>query len=464
MTAPSDSERSRDGGATEGDPVAGTPPGGRRAEECFIVVGSDVARRVCGSLKSAGHQVRHLAQPTDEDLRRALDREVAGVAILLDDDVESLRYALAVEHIRPNVSLVVTIFDRTVAEQLIRVVPNCRVTSPADVVAPTFLAACVESDLLALTRTASGHVAARREGDSVRLEPYRPPRSLRYTARLGRMRGQLRPHDSSSRITLTGLAGLLLVLFLDWLWSVTLHHRRPVEALFEAARTVSAVGPVSAHGSDAYMVFASVAMLLTIVFTAVFTAGLIDRLLAPRSVGIVGPRALPRAGHVVVVGLGQVGLRLCTQVQDLGIGVVAVERDPAAPNLRLARALGVPVVVADATDRFVLRELGLNKAQAMAAVASDDLDNIAVSVAALAVAPDLRVVIRAGDHEAIAETRSLFRIGLVHDLNSMCAAYTSASLCGLQPRGVVAHGKRLLVERADGSFVPWPHTDRCGHE
>ncbi|WP_234326144.1 hypothetical protein [Streptomyces sp. NRRL S-337] len=53
----------------------------------FVVIGSDEARRVCGFLQSAGHTVRHLAQPTDEDLRRALDQEatgieVAGVAIL----------------------------------------------------------------------------------------------------------------------------------------------------------------------------------------------------------------------------------------------------------------------------------------------------------------------------------------------------------------------------------------------
>ncbi|MET8677567.1 NAD(P)-binding protein [Streptomyces sp. NPDC004647] len=423
-----------------------------------------MARRVCGSLQSAGHAVRHLTQPTDEDLRRALDREVAGVAILLGD-VESLRYALAVEHIRPHVPLVVTIFDRTVAEQLVRVVPNCRVTSPADVVAPTFLAACVEPELLALTRTSSGHVAARWEEGGVRLAPYRPRRSMRFRAWMGRIRGQLRPHDGSSRIMLTGLAGLLGVLLSDWAWLVTLHHRPPVEALFEATRTVSTVGPASVHGPDTgYLVFSVIAMLLTLVFTAVFTAGMVDRLLAPRSVGIVGSRTLPRADHVIVVGLGQVGLRLCTQLQALGIGVVAVERDPAAPKLRLARALGVPVVVADAQDRFVLRKLGLHKAKAMAAVASDDLDNIAVSVAALAVAPELRVVMRAGDHEAIAETRSLFKIGLVHDLNSLSAAYTSASLCGLRPIGVLAHGKRLLVEHADGRFSPWPHADRCDHE
>ncbi|MFI9357553.1 NAD-binding protein [Streptomyces lydicus] len=430
----------------------------------FVVIGSDVARKVCGFLQAAGHRVRHFTQPTDDELRQALDQQVAGVAILLDDDVESLRYALAVEHICPHVTLVATVFDRTVADQLVQVLPNCRVTSPAELAAPVLLAACLQPDLLALTRTSSGHAGARWEGDTVRLQPYRPPRSLRYRARLGKIRGQLRPHDSSSRIMLTGLAGLLVILLVDWAWLVALHHRPPIEALFEATRTVSTVGPVSVPDSDtAYLVFSIVAMLSSIVFTAVFTAGAVDRLLAPRSVGIVGPRALPRSGHVVVVGLGQVGLRLCTRLQQLGIGVVAVERNPQAPNLRLARALGVPVIVADAQDRFVLRKLGLHKAQAMAAVASDDLDNIAVSVAARAVAPELRVVMRAGDHEAIAETRSLFKIGLVKDLGSLSAAYTTASLTGLRPRGVLVHGKRLLVERGDGTFVPWPHANRCDH-
>ncbi|WP_405604973.1 NAD-binding protein [Streptomyces sp. NBC_01410] len=432
-------------------------------QQYFVVIGSDMARRVCGLLQSAGHLVRHLERPTDEDLRRALRREVTGVAVLLDDDVESLRYALAVEHIRPGLKLVVTVFDRTVGEQLLRVLPNCQVTSPADVAAPVLLAACLQPGLLSLNRTPAGHVGARWQDDTVHEEPWQPPRSLRYRARLGRVRGQLRPHDGSSRIMLTGLAGLLTVLLADWAWAVAFHHRPPVQALFEAARTVSAVGPAAAHGSDTYLAFSAVAMLVTIVFTAVFTAGMVDRLLGPRAVGIVGSRALPRAGHVVVVGLGQVGLRLCTQLQALGIGVIAVERNPAAPNLRLARALGVPVVVADATDRFVLSRLGLRQAQALAAVASDDLDNIAVSVTALAVAPELRVVMRAGEHEAIAETRSLFRIGDVHDLNSLTAAYTTASLSGLRPRGVVAHGKQLLVQCGDGAFVPWPVADRCDH-
>ncbi|WP_405806857.1 NAD-binding protein [Streptomyces sp. NBC_01187] len=464
MSAPDSSENFPTDISSTASSLTDTSPTGPSRH--FVVIGGDMARRVCGSLQATGHLVKHLAQPTDEELRGALHDDVAGAAVLLDDDAESLRYALAVEHIRPSLRLVVSIFDRTVGEQLVRYVPNCRVTSPADVAAPVLLAACLQPGLLALTHTSGGHAGISWNGDdgSVRREPYRTPRSLTYQARIGKIRGQFRPHDGSSRIMLTGIAGLFAVLLSDWTLLVTFHHRPPVEALFDATRTVATVGPVSAHGEGlAYPVFAIVAMLITLVFTAVFTAGMVDRLLAPRSVGIVGPRAQPRAGHVVVVGLGQVGLRLCTRLQELGVGVVALERNPAAPNLRLAKALGVPVVVADAKDRFVLRELGLGKAQALAAVASDDLDNIAVSVTARAVAPELHVVMRAGDHEAIEETRSLFRIGQVHDLGSLTSAYTTAGLTGMRPQGVLAHDKRLLVELPDGEFITWPHAERCDH-
>nr|WP_257101695.1 NAD-binding protein [Streptomyces sp. alain-838] len=460
MTAPSTSERAV-AGAGEGD---GTFVGSQDCPSYYVVIGGDMARRVCGLLQSASHTVCHLAQPTDDELRAALDREVAGVAVLFEDDAESLRYALAVEHLCPKVSLVVSVFDRTVGEQPERVVPNCQVTSPAEVAAPVLLAACLAPDLIALDRTPSGHVGARWAEDGIRVETYRAPHALRMRALIGRFRGQLRPHDGSSRIMLTGLAGVLAVLLADWAWLVMLHHRPPVEGLFEAVRTVATVGPADAHGSTAYLLFAGLAMLATVAFTAVFTAGMVERLLGLRSIGVVGSRTLPRTGHVVVVGLGQVGLRLCTRLQELGFGVTAVERDTKAPNLRLAKALGIPVVTADARDKFVLRELGLHSAQAMAAVASDDLDNLAVAVAARAVAPDLRVVIRAGDHEAIAETQSLFRVGTVHDLPSLSAAYTAASLTGLRPRGVLAHARRLPVQHGDGTFTEWPHAPRCDHQ
>ncbi len=68
-------------------------------------------------------------------------------------------------------------------------------------------------------------------------------------------------------------------------------------------------------------------MIAALGFTAIFTAGLIDRLLDRRLTAILGSRSVPRKGHVVVVGLGNVGLRLCLVLRDLGVRVLAVETD-----------------------------------------------------------------------------------------------------------------------------------------
>ncbi len=60
-------------------------------------------------------------------------------------------------------------------------------------------------------------------------------------------------------------------------------------------------------------------MLLIVGFTAVLTAGLVNYLLDPRLTGIVGRSAVPRRDHVVVIGLGEVGLRLCELLRELGV-------------------------------------------------------------------------------------------------------------------------------------------------
>ncbi|MCF1595861.1 NAD-binding protein [Streptomyces muensis] len=169
---------------------------------------------------------------------------------------------------------------------------------------------------------------------------------------------------------LTGLLGMLAVLLGDFTWLMAV-GRHPAEALFDAARVVATVGPATApHHSTVYPVLASAFMLSTIVFSAMFTAGLIDRMLSPRLVGLIGPRTIPRTGHVIVVGMGQVGLPLCGEFRRLGVPVVGVERDPHAAGVRLARSLGIPVLTGHGGDRAVLERLHLHRARALAAVGS----------------------------------------------------------------------------------------------
>jgi len=399
-----------------------------------VVVGNvEVARRTCSELVERGFIVTHLLHPTDSEVRAALAPDVGAVAILVRGDVTALRYALLVEHLLPEVRLVVTLFDHTVAEQLLRVIPNCQVTSPANVAVPSIVGACIGPDVLAVASLDSEPTLVVAEGEGIDLRPWQ--RRGWWSRLRGALSGQVRPHDEATRILFIGLSGLASILILDWFLAVTALHESGVGAFYIATRVVATVGPgdADAHAPGWYQMFASISMLLTIVFTAVFTAGVINRLLSSSSIAIIGSRTVPTRDHVVVIGLGQVGLTLCLELRRLGIRVVAVERNPRAVNLRLAKAAKVPV----------LSKLCLHRARALAAMGAKDLDNVAVAIAALAVAPDLRVVLRSGDDDVITETRSLMRIGEVCDVSALTAYAVTLGLVGQPPSVVYGQGHQL---------------------
>lgn len=437
-----------------------------------VVVGNiEVARRTCSELVAHGFVVTHLLHPTDSEMRAALTSAVSAVAILVRGDVTALRYALLVEHLLPEVRLVVTLFDQTVAEQLVRVVPNCQVTSPANVAVPSIIGACVGPDVLAVASLGGEPTMVLAAGEGIERRQW--PRRGWLHRLPGALSGRLRPHDDATRILFIGLSGLASILVLDWLLAVTALHETGIRAWYIATRVVATVGPgdADAHAPGWYQVFASISMLLTIVFTAVFTAGVINRLLSSSSIGIIGSRTVPTRDHVVVIGLGQVGLTLCIELRKLGISVVAVERDPGAVNLRLAKAAKVPVLIAHAEDREVLNKLSLHRALALAAMGAKDLDNVAVAIAALAVAPDLRVALRSGDDDVITETRSLMRIGEVCNVSALTAYAVTLGLVGQPPSVVYARGHQLgtvpfVVSGADTTPGAELHSSRprcdCG--
>jgi len=111
---------------------------------------------------------------------------------------------------------------------------------------------------------------------------------------------------------------------------------------------------------------------------ALFTNILVSR----RIEQTLGRRRLPgMAGHVVVVGLGSVGIRVVEGLLAEGRRVVVIERDADNRYLARARALGVPVVVADATQRQTHAAVNLAEASAVAVITSADLTNIETGLA-----------------------------------------------------------------------------------
>lgn len=375
-----------------------TPPPSPPSRRRVLVIGEgDLAAETAAALRRADALGLHLRRPSDREIARALtdDDAVDAVAVVSHDDIYALRIALVVEHARPGVALLVTIFDATVARQVTRAVPNCRVVSLGDAVAPILTEDCVA----------------------------RAPRRGRWARAWSALTSQLRPYDAGTRLLVAGVVGLAALVVAETAVAA-LHFDHPLDrAFYEAAKATAAIGPdsVAEQGPGWYMVAVGVAMLAGLALAAVATAGLVHRLTTRRLIGIVGRRTLPRRDHVIVVGLGQVGVRLCLMLRRAGMAVVAIERDDAVPGIHVVHRLGVPVMIGDGTERDLLLRLGARRAHALASVTSDDHVNVAVSVAALGLRDDLRVVLRAGDDDAVTETRALFPIGVVRDVNRLAS-------------------------------------------
>jgi voltage-gated potassium channel Kch len=431
----------------------------------LVLVGDlEPTRRVCAELRTLGHEVVHLLRPSEDELGAHLSGHpgpgtppVDAVAIVVRGDLVALRYALLTEHLLPRIRLVVTVFDRTVGEQLVRAIPNCTITSPAEVAVPSIIAGCLGDDILTLDTSRTPVQLLRLRVNGPRTDDWQPPkRGSSFLLR--RLAEHLRRPEESGRMMVLGMAGLATVLVADVTVRILAIDRDPTDALFESAHTLATIGLVEGSGStpDWYKLVSSGLVLVTIALTAIFTAGVVDRLVSARHTSIIGRRTIPVRDHVVVIGLGQVGLRLCLQLKAMGIRVLAVERDPQAANLRHTRTAGIPVLIGNAADRQLIERTSLPRARALAAMGSDDLDNVEVIIAARAVAPAVRMVLRAGEGDVVKESRSLFRIGQVRDVSALTAAAVARALLDAEPGLVYQMGEeiRVLVQGRDYGATP----------
>ena len=430
-----------------------------------LVIGdTGIAARACRELTGEGRDVTHLLTPTDKDLRAALTQDVDAVVVLFHDDTLAIRYVLTIEHIRSGVAIWVAMFDHTAAEELHRVVKNLTVASPATLGLPSLLAGVMGGTAIAIKPPEL--TALTPAGDTYEMQAFHVPPAMRREGRIGRLRGQLRPYNNRSVIMMGGLIGLLCILVVDTLLLIFLVGREPLKALHEAVAVLATVGPApEAVEHPAYEVFAIFAMLAAIILLAVFTAGVVDHLVAGRFVGIFGRRAMPRSGHVIVVGIGQVGLRLCEELRRLGIAVVGVERQSKTVNMIVARSLNIPVVVGDGASARTLRRVSVERSLAVVAVCSDELENIAAAVTARALAPDVQVVMRAGMNEAISETASLLTVGSVVDVDALTVTAVSAWCAGHKVDFLAKSPTGTAVVYTDGevSTMRPPGGGQCAH-
>jgi Trk K+ transport system NAD-binding subunit len=208
--------------------------------------------------------------------------------------------------------------------------------------------------------------------------------------RLGRrVAGQL-TSDSERSLRFALGAGVGLLVFSTVLLHLAYrlapgHHLSLVTAAYFTVETVATVGfgDFSFSQQSTWLEIYGILLILagtTLVTTilALLTNALVTRRIAQS----LGHAEIPgMRDHVVMVGLGSVGMKILDGLLARGCEVVVVEREESNPHLGQVRARGVPLVIGDATQPETLHSVNLTRAASVAIVTSNDMTNIETGLA-----------------------------------------------------------------------------------
>jgi Trk K+ transport system NAD-binding subunit len=229
-----------------------------------------------------------------------------------------------------------------------------------------------------------------------------------------------------------------------------------VDALYFTVETIGTVGFGDFYFRDQHVWLRLWAVCLMIVgatlatvFFALLTNALISRTIEEQ----LGRRRMTGLDdHVVVAGLGSVGLRVVDELLERGAAVAVVESDPGNRFLGRLRDRGVPVVVADATLPETLTTLGLARARAVAVVTSDDLVNIETGLAVRDLLGErwagVPVVLRLFDRRLSRTIAASFGFRQVRSTAALAAPWFVGAALGLDVLGTFYVGDQpMLVAR-----------------
>lgn len=235
--------------------------------------------------------------------------------------------------------------------------------------------------------------------------------------------------------------------------SVCFHHFYPYreltygEALFVTYSLVYMENPEPYSSHPALQVFYFLLPLLGLV---VILDGLVrfgGRILRRQENDADWIKAMTKtySGHVVLCGLGKVGLRVLEQLLRLGEEVVVLEKNAQNPNLAFARKNHVPVHIGNGREEGIFEDLNVAAAKSIILCTDDDLSNLEMALDARKLQPGIRVVMRMFDQELASKIGDSFDLHLAFSTSAQAAPlFATAS----SDRSIVNSfyvGERLLV-------------------
>jgi Trk K+ transport system NAD-binding subunit/multidrug transporter EmrE-like cation transporter len=217
-------------------------------------------------------------------------------------------------------------------------------------------------------------------------------------------------------------------------------HLSLSQAIYFTVETFATVGFGDfsfAHQSTGLQVFGIALIIAGVTLSTVILALITNALVSRRIEQSLGQGSIKgMEGHVVLVGLGAVGLRVLEGLRAQGRDVVVVERDESNRYVQHARGLGAPVVHGDANLGQTLRSVNLAQAGAVAILTSDDLVNLETGLAVRdglgARWADVPVVLRVFDRALGSRLQQTFHFNHVWSTGALASPWFVGAVLGLE--------------------------------
>ncbi|HSV73668.1 MAG TPA: NAD-binding protein [Chthonomonadales bacterium] len=201
------------------------------------------------------------------------------------------------------------------------------------------------------------------------------------------------------------------------------------------------------HAPAAMKIFGCILMLSGAALFLICFSILTNYLVSQRFEQVFGRLRTTLSGHVVVVGLGNIGHLVVQRLHALREPVLGIGRDVGQQH-SVELPVSIPVLMADAAQAQTLEQAGVQSARAVVAVTDDDLMNLRIAHLAEQLNPSVRTVVRLFDI-ALADKVGTQLLGIGQAISPSRVAAATFAAAALAPD--VVHGftlgGRLLMLR-----------------
>ena len=425
-----------------------------------------------------GVEVVEVAEPDDETFRAVDVGSATCVAFVHREDVVNIHRALRVQELAPSVRLVVRLHAPALSGRIRMLLPTATVLSVSATAAPAFVTAAIGArthqsvDLpgypmvvadradVRPTAVVSG-LAQRPDRGAPELLPTREAVADLVLARVARHRqGRLvgtrraawrrvltlmwrRTRASMTRSLARATLGLLALLVLGTVAFAALAGLSWGDAIYLTVLDSAGAADPDTHVSAVARTIQALVTLVGIAIIPLVTAVVVDAAVSARFAG-TPQRPRPRRGHVVVVGLGNVGVRVVEQLHERGVPVVAVDDDE-GPGVSQIRRMGLPVIVGDTTRRGTLAEASVDDCRALVAVGRDDVANLETGLVGRSLRSRLRVVLRLRDDDLARRVERSLEVAVSRSVSFLAAPAFAAAMRDHKVVATVPVGRSVLL-------------------